>query len=578
MTAALVPYINLNNAIGRGGLGKFQQSQFIEVTFENLSGVQFDATAHSTCTRAANLAPTIAPIDQISMLPGEVLRVPVVATDVDGDRVDLSIDSSVRIPSSTLTADHNLVLRPSLTDVGSYTFDVIASDGKLNSRTQVVVNVLPDAVATTRVSGQVLDVDQMPLAAMQIELAGIVTMTNAEGHFVIDAGSRPLVSNTIRVRGDLFGDGTTYPFIAEKVPFLLGRDVSTGVINQIDRPIYLPKLNPGTPIVPTQDMIVSTPFVEGASLAVKAGTLVTRQGTPFTGSLSITEVPPAFTPASLPDWMAPDLVVTIQPGEMQFTTPTPITLPNRAGWAAGTPMELWSIDPVTGEFTKVGSGRVSANGEVFETLEGGIRTSSWHVVIPPPPVPIPPSSTGEPQDPGKTLNPKTTCRAEPTTCGADFLSRHIYRCAKESHSLVPYNSQGENRAVTLVYDSLRADPRPIIHGGINEAAANAEILTRIEIAKDNFTYQVPGYIPTETPSLSQAFSDLQGGEHFFKVSDQDGSVDFAIQVDLSNFETGLYKYTMDTGRAQQWTQTVCLGSSFIQDGQLVCSQQELCAG
>ena len=38
---------------------------------------------------------------------------------------------------------------------------------------------------------------------------------------------------------------------------------------------------------------------------------------------SITEVPSSLTPAALPSGLRPDLVITIQPGEMVFAKPSP---------------------------------------------------------------------------------------------------------------------------------------------------------------------------------------------------------------------------------------------------------------
>ena len=44
----------------------------------------------------------------------------------------------------------------------------------------------------------------------------------------------------------------------------------------------------------------------------------------------------------------------------------------------GQRLDLWSINPTTGDFDNVGVGRVSDDGAVVETIEGGIRNSSWH--------------------------------------------------------------------------------------------------------------------------------------------------------------------------------------------------------
>ena len=103
-------------------------------------------------------------------------------------------------------------------------------------------------------------------------------------------------------------------------------------------------------INPTVNTTVTTENIPEASVFVAAGTLETMEGGLFTGELSITEVPRELTPAALPENLFPDVVVTIQPGEMVFTTPAPLSLPNLAGYAPGTEMDLWSINPTTGEF------------------------------------------------------------------------------------------------------------------------------------------------------------------------------------------------------------------------------------
>src|SRR5262249_40883691 len=124
-----------------------------------------------------------------------------------------------------------------------------------------------------------------------------------------------------------------------------------------------------------------------AELFVSAGNLRGQLGEAYEGKLSITEVPPDRTPAALPANLRPDVLVTIQPGDLSFATPAPLSLPNRAGWPAGTVMDLWSINPASGEFDNVGQGRVSADGSVIQTISGGVRNSSWHFFSPPPPNP-----------------------------------------------------------------------------------------------------------------------------------------------------------------------------------------------
>ncbi|WP_419580845.1 dockerin type I domain-containing protein [Stieleria magnilauensis] len=564
-----IPYISLKNAIGNGGLGVNSTSRYIEARFSNAAGSAF-SLAPSVLTGPSNQPPTIQPVNVVSTTPGAVVRIPIDVSDTDEDRVSLSVTDFSAMPSGELTG-RELVLRPTIDDIGTHTFSIMATDGVLSSSQQITVEVQPDTIGTTRVSGKVIDVDTTPIAGLQVELAGVSVRTNSDGEFTVEFGSGPLVSNSLRIRGDLFGDQATYPFIAEKVPFLLSREPISGVNNHIDRPIYLPKLNPGMTIDPLVSTEVTTPYIEDVSVMINPGTLVTQQGLPFAGELSITEVPPAFTPAALPENISPDLIVTIQPGDMVFTSPAPITLPNRAGWAPGTVMDLWSVSPVSGEFEIVGESVVSNDGSVVETVSGGIRFSSWSGVAPRPPrFPLPDDPDGDQKGPDNDRSSNSKCNGCAETQSVNSSVEMFTGALLERHDLVSYQSQGVNRNLTFVYDSLRADPKPIIHGGLIDTAPNTEIASRVEVHIGNFTYQVPGFEQNEEQSLTQNFSDLEGGEHFFVSGDEQADADFAFQADLTAFPTGAYEYSIHTGRTQRWSQAVCRTGIEIDSGERVC--------
>jgi hypothetical protein len=70
----------------------------------------------------------------------------------------------------------------------------------------------------------------------------------------------------------------------------------------------------------------------------------------------------------------------------------------------------------------------------------------------------------------------------------------------ETHSTAGYQSLGVSRGVTLVYDSLRADPRPIAHLGYAEvdpaiySVPDAlRLIASLTVSRGNFEYQVPGH-------------------------------------------------------------------------------------
>ena len=523
------PYLNLRPAILPGGLDLGGVSDVVELVFTNPNLIRFGLNP-TVLVGSPNVAPVLEPIGSLTVTPGEKLAIPLTATDVDGDMVTYKLQSDGDLPTGLLEGDGILKFNPKPDEIGSYEFTIIATDGAQEVSQTVTLDVVADSVTTTRISGVIENVEQQPLAGVVIELGDLSTVTNADGSFTIET-DQPLTDDTLKVRGEGIEGDQVYPFIAEKLPLVLGQEVYEGYSNVIERPIYLPALDveSGAIIDPSLDVTVTTDKIPGASVFVEAGSLSTQDGEAFTGTLSITEVPRDLTPAALPENLSPDMVVTIQPGEMVFETPAPLSLPNNAGWAAGTEMDLWSINPETGDFDKVGVGRVSDDGSVVETIEGGIRNSSWHLFAPPP------------QNAGNS-NPPPDC--EECQAKGNWKSEVELNSGAviEDYDLVSYASNGESRGISLTYDSLRADPKPIVKLGyenINPSRltlprleGNLRIVADLTVKGNDIDYQVPGGL---------------GGIHFWSIPRQPGDISIALQADLREFESGKYDYNFTNG-------------------------------
>lgn len=353
------------------------------------------------------------------------------------------------------------------------------------------------------------------------------------------------VSDTLRILGNQRpnpGGDEAFPFVAEPMDLLLGHSVLPGNNNVIARPIYLPVLDSGTTIDPEQTTVVQAANVTNASVTVAAQTLTNRTGQMFTGELSITEVPVALTPAALPANLFPDLVVTIQPADLVFSTPAPLTLPNLADTPAGTELDLFSINPITGEFDRVGTGRVSSNGQTVETIAGGIRNSSWHFFV----TQTPPAQEQANNDPANNVNNQdqlcNDCEGKARSGGQSVATSEVELhsgALLEEHFLVSYQSLGVERGVSLHYDSLRADPRPIFHFNAVNASGDDTLVASLNVRRGNFEMQVPGFAGNQF--------GLQGGEHFFDLPAGINDVDAALQVDLRDQPTGVYDFNVTFG-------------------------------
>src|SRR5262249_15128157 len=127
-TPAGAPYINLSPAIGAGGLEKGSQSAGVQLQFTDISGLPFSLHPQ-ILVGPGNRPPTFGAISPLSMKPGEVLDVPLSATDPDGDPETFSISASTALPNVTLTAGGHLMVQPAPGQEGTYSFQVVASDG-----------------------------------------------------------------------------------------------------------------------------------------------------------------------------------------------------------------------------------------------------------------------------------------------------------------------------------------------------------------------------------------------------------------------------------------------------------------
>lgn len=380
------PYLNLLPSINSGGLpsGASTESFFLELN--NPGEVRF-LLEPTILSGGPNVPPSFDTIPSLSVMPGETFRLNLSATDPNPDDVVYSLLVDDALPNVTVEANGSVTITPHPDQIGSYDITFVASDGVAGTTQTVSLDVVADPITTTRVSGIVETIEQLPLAGVPVAIGDVEGTTAADGTFTLET-SGSFTSDTLRIHAEALTGAETYPFIAENLPLVLGHDLFASANNVIERPIYIPALDMANAktIDPAADTVVTTDAISGAALMVQAGTLQDPQGNTFDGQVGITAVPRDLTPAALPANLRPDNVVTIQPGDMVFTTPAPLNLPNDAGYRHGSIVELWSINPATGDFDVVGKGRV--NGDVIQTIEGGVRTSSWHFFSPEPPDPI----------------------------------------------------------------------------------------------------------------------------------------------------------------------------------------------
>ena len=492
------------------------------------------ATPTNTPTQTPTLTPTptvqngppvLGAIGNRTVAVGSQLSFMLTATDPDNEEISFSASPAPLPANATLNQNTGeFLFKPDGSQTGAIQLTFFARDGRggVDSETVTLTVQAPPPNQATTLTGRLLDTNdfsnglERPIVGATIALldTGFTARTNADGYFTltgIPSGDQILDIDTSTANPA--PDGSPYSGFRERIGLLDGAN------NVVERPFFLPRVAAEslTTVNPAQTTTVENPTLD-IQIEVAPFSAQGEGGVDFSGQLSISPVPEALAPAALPEELDPGLLITIQPVGVTFDPPAPITFPNTDNLPPGSEVDIWSLDPKEGVFVIVATGRVSADGQRVETISGGIRAADWHMALPPQPNPDGNNNNNDNQDPDKC-------------CGANSGSETDIADGNLSidHALVNYQSLGIARGVHLVYNSLRAAPRPIIN-------SNATILQRSTIP--------------ETISTRLRVAGLDVGEevHWDTSTLVDDLTDKTIrtvtQFDASTFATGLYTYRL----------------------------------
>ncbi len=245
----------------------------------------------------------------------------------------------------------------------------------------------PGDPAATTITGVVLDNSNVPLPGVTVRavltnvlrsnLTSVQTataaQTDAQGQFSIPQAPVGFVK--------LLVDGTTAS-LADKYPSLEYDMVTVaGQNNTVGQPIYLVALNTANQLCVTDTTgggTLTIPEAPGFSLTFGPGQ-VTFPGGSKTGCVSVTVVNGDKVPMVPGFGQQPRFIVTIQPSGAVFNPPAPITLPNVDGLQPREVTEMYSFDHDIGSFVAIGTGQVSADGQLIRSSRGvGVLKAGWH--------------------------------------------------------------------------------------------------------------------------------------------------------------------------------------------------------
>lgn len=465
-----------------------------------------------------------------STLPlGNTLSIQLRAYDPGGASITFAV-GPLPLPAN-MTLDSNtgaFVFRPNASQAGpvTLTFQALTGAGAVATE-QVTIQVTgPGGIEQTGVRGRILDANAIARGEIKPLVGATVThlgsgrsvTTDSNGYFAL-IGLSPGV-NHFDYNGATATPINTYGGYRAKLTLL------AGVTHEIERPLYIMQIDKAaeTQVDPTDTTVVRNPSLN-IDLTIPAHTVMDDNDTEYAGNISVSQVPVGFTPAALPATMAPALVVTIQPMGLTFDQPAPITFENIMGLKPGENVNIWSMDHASGQFFVAGIGQVSADGARIETIQGGIRESSWHFPLPPPP----PVADTPDQDSDNSNHPdKCECTTSSTTSMREGTLTTDF-------SLPAYRTLGAARSLTFVYASAHAYPYKTIP---------------LDVSTDPDSY--PG---TGSEDLIMPIADLfsynltvggvtQGKETFF-TAPTSSVVRIAPSFTAAAFQTGVYPYVVN---------------------------------
>ena len=414
--------------------------------------------------------------------------------------------------------------KPSSAQTGqSYDLTFSAVQGSTTDEQKITITVpQPLSSADTVLQGRILDANEaelgrhIPISGATITLLGNgqTTTTDSGGYFNftgLSGGKHAFEYNGITAEPA----GKYGAYRSEVV-------IEPNVVNVIERPIFIMKLdNDGmTDVDPNNTTNVDNPNID-VSIEIPANTVM-KGDQIYDGVISVSEVPDEFTPGSLPSFLDPSFVVTIQPMGLTFNNPAPISFPNTDRLEPGSLVNIWSMDHETSQFFIAGTGKVSADGTTIETIEGGIRESSWHFPLPLAPVDQQPKDKNENDEKEDECNTSSTVSMQSGCLKTDFY-------------LPSYDALGGNYQLGFTYSSNRAYPIELI--------PFESVLSANSAVPDKISYQSTfgGMTGFET-----YLSSVRLGDGTVGGLQSTTAVRGVVAVEGENLPTGGYAYVVQT--------------------------------
>lgn len=215
---------------------------------------------------------------------------------------------------------------------------------------------------TAALIGQVRQIDETPVANVEVSIGDIKVRTDARGVFVLQ--------NLAAGRQELFVDGGSASHGDVKYGrFLVGADVKAKTISHMPFVMYLPRILPRDqitlPAPTTREVVLTHPDMPGLELHIPAGAVFKDRNGHVLTHIALVPTPVDHAPFPLPDNFP--MYFTIQPGDAVVQGLTPeaakgirVVYPNYGHAKPQTQADFWVYSVKEG-WQMYGAGHVTAD-------------------------------------------------------------------------------------------------------------------------------------------------------------------------------------------------------------------------
>lgn len=235
--------------------------------------------------------------------------------------------------------------------------------------THALENALPQNI--TALIGQVRQIDETPIANVEVSVGGIETHTDANGVFVLQ--NLPEGRQELFVNGEPASHGDLH-----YGRFVVGADIKAKAISHMPFVMYVPRILPRDeitlPTPTTREVVLTHPDMPGLELHVPAGAVFKDRHGKVLDHIALVPTPVDHAPFPLPANFP--MYFTIMPGDAVVQGLTPeasqgirVVYPNYGHLQPASHADFWAYSAKDG-WAMYGAGRASADAKHLEPDPG----------------------------------------------------------------------------------------------------------------------------------------------------------------------------------------------------------------